>query len=167
MEAAVDLVVLYRIDDAAGRASSEQIDVLVRAAELTAEAMPRAADDEGPAEYWIEVNRLENQADQVYRKLLAHLFSGEYDAMTVLKLKEVVDVLEEAARRVRARGEHGRDHRGQGVLSRVDWLGLVVVVGRRPGLRLHQRLPRLGERDRHLGLHPGADPAGRAADGRR
>jgi uncharacterized protein Yka (UPF0111/DUF47 family) len=29
--------------------------------------------------------------------LLARLFSGEYDALTVLKLKEVVDQLEAAA----------------------------------------------------------------------
>ena len=48
-------------------------------------------------DYWIEINRLENQADQVYRRLLAHLFSGEYDAITVLKLKEVVETLEQAA----------------------------------------------------------------------
>ena len=48
-------------------------------------------------EYWIEINRLENQADQIYRKLLAHLFSGEYDALTVMKLREVVENLEEAA----------------------------------------------------------------------
>ena len=31
--------------------------------------------------YWIEVNRLENEADQVYRRLLSRLFSGEYDAL--------------------------------------------------------------------------------------
>ena len=56
-----------------------------------------AALDEGPQEFWIELNRLENQADQVYRRLLARLFSGDYDALTVLKLKEVVDQLEAAA----------------------------------------------------------------------
>ncbi|MGH8966020.1 MAG: DUF47 domain-containing protein, partial [Actinomycetes bacterium] len=32
-----------------------------------------------------------------HRKLLAHLFNGKYDAMDVLKLKQIVDVLEEAA----------------------------------------------------------------------
>ncbi|MEP6696659.1 MAG: DUF47 family protein, partial [Pseudonocardiales bacterium] len=47
--------------------------------------------------YWIEANRLENEADQAYRRLLKRLFSGEYDALTVLKLKEVGDMLEEAA----------------------------------------------------------------------
>ena len=31
-------------------------------------------------DYWIEINRLENEADRVYRLLLVRLFSGEYDA---------------------------------------------------------------------------------------
>jgi hypothetical protein len=43
------------------------------------------------------VNRLENEADQAYRMLLVRLFSGEFDALTVLKLKEVADELEAAA----------------------------------------------------------------------
>lgn len=96
MEAAVDLAMLYQVEELpAGIA--DQVDVLVRAAELTAEAMPRLRTMKDLTEYWIEVNRLENQADQVYRKLLAHLFSGEYDALTVMKLREIVEMLEEAA----------------------------------------------------------------------
>ena len=71
--------------------------MLERAAELTAEAMPRLRSMKDLSEFWIELNRLENQADQVYRRILAKLFSGEYDALTVLKLKEVVDQLEAAA----------------------------------------------------------------------
>ncbi len=67
-------------------------------AELTAEAMPRLRIDAATStEYWIEINRLENQADQIYRKLLAELFNNGKDAITVLKLKEVVDELEAAA----------------------------------------------------------------------
>ena len=96
MEAAVDLVVLYQIGDLPPEIA-DQIDVLERAAELTAEAMPRLRSMKDLSEYWIELNRLENQADQVYRRLLARLFGGDYDALTVLKLKEVVDQLEAAA----------------------------------------------------------------------
>jgi uncharacterized protein len=96
MEAAVDLVSLYQIDELPPGVT-DQVDVLVRAADLTAEAMPRLRSMKDLTEYWIEVNRLENQADQIYRKLLAHLFSGEYDALTVMKLREVVENLEEAA----------------------------------------------------------------------
>ncbi|MEZ0064901.1 putative phosphate transport protein (TIGR00153 family) [Streptacidiphilus sp. MAP12-20] len=96
MEEAVDLVVLYEID-ALPKGVEQQIEVLSRAAELTAAAMPNLRTMDNLTEYWIEVNRLENQADQIHRKLLAHLFSGQYEAIEVLKLKQIVDVLEEAA----------------------------------------------------------------------
>ncbi|MFC1409521.1 DUF47 domain-containing protein [Streptacidiphilus sp. N1-12] len=96
MEEAVDLVVLYEIE-ALPKGVEQQIEVLARAAELTAAAMPGLRTMDNLAEYWIEVNRLENQADQIHRKLLAHLFGGSYEALEVLKLKQIVDVLEEAA----------------------------------------------------------------------
>ena len=96
MEAAVDLVVLYQIGELPPEIA-DQVDVLERAAELTADAMPRLRSMKDLTDFWIELNRLENQADQVYRRLLARLFSGDYDALTVLKLKEVVDQLEAAA----------------------------------------------------------------------
>ncbi len=96
MEEAVDLVVLYRIEQLP-KGVEQQIEVLARAAELTATAMPNLRTMKHLPEYWIEVNRLENQADQIHRKLLAHLFNGKYEAMDVLKLKQIVDVLEEAA----------------------------------------------------------------------
>jgi predicted phosphate transport protein (TIGR00153 family) len=96
MEAAVDLVVLYQIGELPPEVA-DQVDVLERAAELTAEAMPRLRSMKDLSEFWIALNRLENQADQVYRRLLARLFNGEYDTLTVMKLKEVVDQLEAAA----------------------------------------------------------------------
>lgn len=96
MEATVDLVVLYELERLPDEVI-EQVEVLERAAELTAEAMPRLRSMKDLADYWIEINRLENQADQIYRRLLARLFSGEYEALAVLKLKEVVDQLEGAA----------------------------------------------------------------------
>ena len=65
-------------------------------AELTADAMPRLESMVDLQEYWIECNRLENEGDRAYRMLLVRLFSGEYDALTVLKMKEVADELEAA-----------------------------------------------------------------------
>jgi predicted phosphate transport protein (TIGR00153 family) len=96
MDAAVDLVVLYKIGELP-REIADQVEVLERAAEVTAEAMPRLRGMNHLEDYWIEINRLENQADQIYRKLLAKLFGGDYDALTVLKLKDVVEELEKAA----------------------------------------------------------------------
>ena len=96
MEEAADLIVLYKIDELPARVS-EQVQVLQRAAELTAEAMPRLRSLNDLAEYWVEVNRLENQADKIHRKLLAELFDNVSDPILLIKLKEVVEILEQAA----------------------------------------------------------------------
>ena len=76
---------------------SRQVELLQRGAAATVEAMGRLSTMTDLSSYWIEVNRLENEADQVYRGLLSRLFSGSYEALTVLKLKQVADDLEEAA----------------------------------------------------------------------
>jgi hypothetical protein len=96
MEAAADLIVLYRIGDLPEGVSA-QVEVLARMAELTAEAMPRLRAMADLTEYWREISRLENQADQTYRRLVAELFSNGKDPITVFKLKGVIDQLEAAA----------------------------------------------------------------------
>jgi predicted phosphate transport protein (TIGR00153 family) len=96
MEAAADLVVLYELGDLPAE-NAMVVAVLQRAAAKTAAAMPRLRGLKDLEEYWIEVNRLENEADQIYRRTVARLFNGEYDALTALKLKDVADELEAAA----------------------------------------------------------------------
>jgi hypothetical protein len=96
MEAAVDLIVLYAIEELPEE-FTDQVRVLTRAAELTAEAMPRLRTMRHLTDYWIEINRLENEADRTHRRFLARLFGGEFKAMTVMKLKDVAEALEEAA----------------------------------------------------------------------
>jgi predicted phosphate transport protein (TIGR00153 family) len=96
VEGAADFIVLADV----GRLPPlmlEQIQLLQRSANETAEAMSRLKTLRDLEPYWIEVNRLENEADRVYRKLLSKLFSGDYDALTMVKLREVADGLEEAA----------------------------------------------------------------------
>jgi len=96
MEEAADLIVLYKIDELPPRVA-DQVQVLQRSAELTAEAMPRLRSMENLAEYWVEVNRLENQADKSHRKLLAQMFDEITDPILLMRLKEVVEKLEDAA----------------------------------------------------------------------
>jgi len=47
----------------------------------------------------VEVNRLENAADDVHDEALRRLFDEERDALTVIKWKEVLDLLEQATDR--------------------------------------------------------------------
>ena len=95
MEEAVDLVLLYEVDYLPHELA-EQVAVLQRCADLTAQSMPRLQTMKDLEEYWIEINRLENAGDKTYRRILAQLFSGRYEALEVLKLKDVVDSLEAA-----------------------------------------------------------------------
>jgi predicted phosphate transport protein (TIGR00153 family) len=101
MEEAADHIVLYRLGELpAGIAT--QVDVLRRAAAATAEAMPRLATMSELREYWVHVNSLEDEGDVAYRALLADLLAPPddggppADVLTILKVKEVVETLEEA-----------------------------------------------------------------------
>ena len=95
MDEVVDLILLYEVRVLPAELS-EQVDVLQRCADLTAAAMPGLQSPASLAEYWIEINRLENAGDKNHRRMLAHLFSGEFKTIEVLKLKDVVEALESA-----------------------------------------------------------------------
>jgi len=98
LEAVGSLLYLYGLTrlPSLPREMHELIAVLDEQAKLTADAMPRLKSMKALEDYWIECNRLENNGDRAYRMLLVRLFSGEYDALTVLKMKEVADELEAA-----------------------------------------------------------------------
>ena len=95
MEEAADLVELYKVT-ALPKGVAKQIEIIGRMADLTASAMPRLRSMKDLSEYWIEINRLENQADKHYRRLVANLFENP-DAIHVLKMKDIVSALESAA----------------------------------------------------------------------
>jgi uncharacterized protein len=98
LEAVGSLLFLYGLTElsALPREMHDLVTVLEQQAKLTADAMPRLRTMKNLEDYWIECNRLENDGDRAYRMLLVRLFSGEYDALTVLKVKEVADELEAA-----------------------------------------------------------------------
>jgi uncharacterized protein Yka (UPF0111/DUF47 family) len=97
MEEAAELTVLYGLG-ALPAQTRDLVTVLQRQAALTVEAMPKLMDlDDSLRDYWIEINRLENEADEIYRGLRARVVSGEYDVFTALKLRDVLARLEDAA----------------------------------------------------------------------
>src|SRR5690625_2265258 len=96
MEEAGELILLYKIDRLP-EGCMDQVETLQRAAELTAEAMPRLKSLEDLKEYWIEINRLENVADKAHRNLLVQLFENGTDAIEIMKFKDIIETLEAAA----------------------------------------------------------------------
>jgi hypothetical protein len=97
IEAAGDLMVLHSIDAPLPQMRA-QADVLVQATAQTEEALKRLGNlrQEDLEPYWVEINRLENEGDKLYRRAVADLFSGDHRAMDVLKWKEIIETLEEA-----------------------------------------------------------------------
>jgi uncharacterized protein len=95
MDEVVDQILLYEVKVMPAELSA-QVEVIQRCAEITAAAMPQLQSMASLEEYWIEVNRLENAGDKNHRRTLANLFSGDYKAMEVLKLKDIVESLESA-----------------------------------------------------------------------
>ncbi|HEU5472616.1 MAG TPA: DUF47 family protein [Actinophytocola sp.] len=96
IDGAVDLANLYRLGELPSGVH-EQVDLLCQMARLTTDAMRELAKPASLDAYWVKVNELENQADQVNRKLLSWMFGGDLEPLEVMKLKEIVDELESAA----------------------------------------------------------------------
>lgn len=96
IEETADLIVLYRIDELP-EGMAEQLEILARMAEITAEAMPKLRTMKDLPSYWIEINRLENQADGLHRKMVSELFNNATDAMHVIKMRDIIDGFENAA----------------------------------------------------------------------
>lgn len=92
---AATLIVVYQVDTLT-EDILKQVEILEKCAELTAEAMPRLKTLSELKEYWVEINRLENQADRIYMRALSAIVNQISDPIQVIKLKDITERLEEA-----------------------------------------------------------------------
>jgi predicted phosphate transport protein (TIGR00153 family) len=99
VEAAAEYLQLHRIDEPLPQMVS-LAETLASAARLTATAMPGLRKMKGLDSYWVEINRLENEGDRLYRRTIAELFSGDYKAMDVLKYEKIIEEIEQAIDRL-------------------------------------------------------------------
>jgi len=95
IEAAADLFVLHKIEQPLPEMKA-QADVLVLTCKVTREALQTLPRFRELEPHWVEVNRLENEGDRIYRRAVAGLFSGDHKAMDVLKWKDIIDEAEGA-----------------------------------------------------------------------
>ncbi|MBC9735377.1 DUF47 domain-containing protein [Nocardioides sp. zg-578] len=95
MDEVVDMILLYEVRHMPAEISG-QVELLQRCADLTSAAMPNLRSMQSLEEYWIEINRLENAGDKNHRRILANIFSGDFKTIEVLKLKDIVEALEDA-----------------------------------------------------------------------
>jgi predicted phosphate transport protein (TIGR00153 family) len=69
------------------------------AVEQAVKLLPQVKQPKEMLDLCVEINRLENEADNAYRHGLAQLFKGGYDAIEVMKWRDIIDNLESATDR--------------------------------------------------------------------
>jgi predicted phosphate transport protein (TIGR00153 family) len=98
IEAGAARVVLYKIEKITPVAKKLST-IIVNSAEQMVEAVSRMPKLEDTEDYCIEINRLENAADEIFRQGIASLFDGELPPLEVIKWKDIYEILESATDR--------------------------------------------------------------------
>jgi len=101
IDAAADAMLIYKVEKPTRRAK-ELADIIVQAATEVERAMPRLrhrAELKRIPEYCVEINRLENMADRVFRSAMAELFDDTTDIAQVIKWREIYEHMESATDR--------------------------------------------------------------------
>ena len=94
-EETADFMGLYQIEAPMEQAQA-LADVLVEACEQLAAALADLRGLEGLEQHLIEIHRLENDGDRLYRDAVAALFANGIDPMVVIRWKDIFTVLERA-----------------------------------------------------------------------
>jgi uncharacterized protein len=95
VHAAAERLVMYKISSAPPQAVG-LADVIIRQASELQKAVSSLDKHDYVLERCVEINRLENEADTLARTALAGLFEREKDPISLIKQKELIEVLETA-----------------------------------------------------------------------
>jgi predicted phosphate transport protein (TIGR00153 family) len=101
IHAAADAMLLYKVDRPGERAK-ELADIIVQAAEEVEKVLPQMKKRivlSSVLKRCVEINRLENVADRIYRSAIAELFSDAADMADVIKWREIYAHMESATDR--------------------------------------------------------------------
>jgi predicted phosphate transport protein (TIGR00153 family) len=78
----------------------EQIDVMVSMATRIVEVIDRLESMKNMRPLLEEIDALESHGDEIYRRTLGHLFSGQFETLDVIKWKDIVQAAESAINRL-------------------------------------------------------------------
>jgi len=101
IHAAADAMFLYRVGSPSQRAR-ELADIIVQAATEIEETMPQLRHRIELSQILkrcVEINRLENMADRVFRSAMAELFDDSTDIAYIIKWREIYEHMEQATDR--------------------------------------------------------------------
>jgi predicted phosphate transport protein (TIGR00153 family) len=95
IEEAADFMVLYKIEAPMDQGYA-LTKILARSCEQLSAALTNLRAFQDLEAYLVEIHRLENEGDRVWREALASLFSDGIDPMVVIRWKDIFGVLERA-----------------------------------------------------------------------
>jgi len=98
IHAAADAMLIYKINEPTTR-SKELANIIVQATaevEKAVHGLRRQSDLKRILERCVEINRLENMADRVFRAAMAELFDDSIDIAQVIKWREIYEHMERA-----------------------------------------------------------------------
>jgi predicted phosphate transport protein (TIGR00153 family) len=75
---------------------ARQAELLIGLAAEAVELTAKLGSMKGLPPHLEAIDRLESEGDKIYNEALAHLFSGEFDALDVLRWKDLVEAMEAA-----------------------------------------------------------------------
>jgi len=101
IHAAADAMLLYKVETP-GQRAKELVDIIVQAAvevERAITHLRRRNELKNVIEPCVEINRLENMADRVFRSAMAELFDDSTDIAHIIKWREIYEHMESATDR--------------------------------------------------------------------
>ncbi len=96
IDAVIGRMVLFKLG-ALPPAMQTLAEIIESCSRALVKAVAAMARGDNVMDHLIEINQLENEADRVNRQALADLFEHEKNAIELIKMKEVYEMLEEAA----------------------------------------------------------------------
>ena len=93
IQAVSELLVLHDVDEPLPEVR-ELTDVLVKAADANVILVGKLAKLRGLEGDLDTIDRLESEADKIYRRSVAHMFSGDFNAFDVLRWKDIIESIE-------------------------------------------------------------------------
>jgi len=97
VHAAAERLTMYKITHVPPEAAALAGVVVQQAEQITKAVGGLEKHSSGVLDACVEINRLENEADHIARNAIAKLFEQERDPITLIKIKELYEVLETAS----------------------------------------------------------------------
>jgi uncharacterized protein len=95
IEEAADFMGLYKIEAPMEQAHALSV-TLAQSCEQVSALLNDLRGFDNLEGYWVEIHRLENEGDRIWREALASLFSNGIDPMVVIRWKDIFGLLERA-----------------------------------------------------------------------